>query len=192
MILKDVVLASERLLEGDVIAYPTETVYGLGACIFDQKGVDKVFALKGRDHKKPISVAVSRYESIEDLAVVTDDDREIINSLLPGPYTLLFKKKKIVPDSITCGSHLIGIRFPDHPLAQRLIDLTGPITSTSANLSGKRPPVKPSEIDVPVRYILDGGHTQYSTPSTIIDIVKKEVVREGAALEKAVAALHIN
>jgi len=192
MILKDVVLASERLREGDVIAYPTETVYGLGACIFDNKGVDEIFSLKGRDNKKPISVAISSYESIEELAVVTKDDWKIINSLLPGPYTLLFKKKKIVPDSITCDSHLIGIRFPLHQLAQRLIDITGPITSTSANLSGKQPPVKPSEIDIPVRYILDGGQTQYSTPSTIIDTVKKEVVREGAALAKAWAVLHKN
>jgi len=102
--------AVKILKNGGVIAYPTETVYGIGANIFDKKAVKKIFELKGRSFDKPLSVAVADFKTIEQLAYVSDKNRGLIKKLLPGSITVLLPKREIVPDTITQGSKLIGIR----------------------------------------------------------------------------------
>jgi L-threonylcarbamoyladenylate synthase len=168
--------AVEVVKEGGLIAYPTETVYGIGADIFNEDAVKRVFEIKGRDFKKPVSVAVSNYSMISEIAEV--EDWSIVKRYLPGPYTLVMKKKNVVSDLLTAGSKFVGIRFPAHPVARALVDLAGMITSTSANLSGEGPPCRPEEIEVEVDFILDAGETQLKRPSKVIRISDFRVLRE--------------
>ena len=126
--------AIEVLANGGVVLYPTDTVYGLGANIFDIRAVRKVFDIKQRSLLKPLSILVSDVKAIDLVAKVSIEQKKVINSHLPGPYTFILKKRKIVPRVVTSGSNYVGIRVPDNEIACRLARLF-PITTTSANLS---------------------------------------------------------
>ena len=121
--------AVEVLSEGGVILYPTDTVYGLGANIFDGEAVKKVFKIKQRSVLKPLSVLVSDIEAISLVASITDGQREIIDNYLPGPYTFILNRQKIVPRAVTSGSRFVGVRVPDNQIARSLAGLF-PITTT--------------------------------------------------------------
>lgn len=125
---------------------------------------------------------------MNDLAYINDRERRFIEKLLPGPVTVLLKKKEKVSDMFS-GKDLVGIRFPDHEITIRLIELAGvPITSTSANISGEAPPRKLAEIKIKVDYIIDGGECR-GEPSTVVDVVNKKIIRRGAKYDEVVAAL---
>ncbi|MFH1450807.1 MAG: L-threonylcarbamoyladenylate synthase [archaeon] len=173
--------AIKVLREGGVIIYPTETVYGLGANIFNEEAVKKVYALKGRGFDKPLSVAMRR-EDIDEYAVVSDTQLAELELNLPGPVTIVVRKKKI-PDWVS-DSDFVGIRVPDHPDAYELVSRFGPITSTSANKAGGKSPSTVDEIPKSIRdkvdYIIDGGPTKFKEGSTVIKIDKSiEILREG-------------
>lgn len=164
-------------------------MYGIGANIFSEDALKKVFAVKKRDNDKPISVAVSDFKMMDDLAHIGDRERRFIEKLLPGPVTVLLRKKKKVPDALASGSELVGIRYPDHETTIKLIELAGvPITSTSANISGEAPPRRVDEIKISADYILDGGELK-GEPSTVVDLVNRKIIRKGAKYEEVVAAL---
>lgn len=185
----DVKKASDIIKKKGIVIYPTETVYGIGANIFSEDALKKVFVVKKRDTDKPISVAVSDFKMMDDLAYIGDKERRFIDKLLPGPVTVLLRKKKKVPDVLTSGSELVGIRYPDHEITIKLIELAGvPITSTSANISGEAPPTKVDEIKISADYIIDGGELK-GEPSTVVDLVNRRIVRKGAKYEEVVAAL---
>jgi L-threonylcarbamoyladenylate synthase len=179
--------AAKVLADGGTVVYPTETVYGIGASVFIPEAVDKVFEIKGRAHNMPLSVAVASFEMIEQVALVDEKDLPFLRKILPGPITVLVEKSPGLSDPVTAGSHLVGIRFPDHPMALELIGMTGPITSTSANLSGRPPPASIEELDpkivTEVDFVLDGGRSRLARPSTLIDLAAKKVIREGAGME---------
>jgi L-threonylcarbamoyladenylate synthase len=121
--------------------------------------------------------------------VMGEKERCFVEKLLPGPVTVLLKKKKKVPDTLASGSGLVGIRYPDHETTIKLIELAGvPITSTSANVSGEAPPAKVDEIKISADYIIDGGECK-GEPSTVVDIVNRKIVRKGAKYKEVVAAL---
>ncbi len=186
---KDVKKAADILKSGGIVVYPTETVYGIGANIFSEDALKKVFSIKERQKDKPISVAVSNFKMMYELAHISGKEELFIRKLLPGPVTVLLKKKKAVPDILTSGRDLLGIRFPDHKTAVGLIELAGvPITSTSANISGEAPPHRVDEIKIRADYILDGGECN-AQPSTVVDLVNCRIVRKGAKYEEVVAAL---
>ncbi len=186
---KDIGKAADIIKKNGIVVYPTETVYGIGANIFSEDALKKVFAVKKRDAEKPISVAVSGFKIINYLAYISDRERSFIEKLLPGPVTVLLKKKEKVPDMLTSGKDLVGIRFPDHETTIRLIELAGvPITSTSANISGETPPRKVAEIKIKADYIIDGGECG-GEPSTVVDVVNRKIIRKGAKYDDAVAAL---
>ncbi len=175
--------AVEVLKKGGVIAYPTETVYGLGANIFDKKAVEKVYRLKGRDFKKPLSVAVADFQMLEKLVILSPREKKILKKLLPGPITVILPKKKIVPSWVTGGKNSVGIRFPRNEITQKIIKKAGfPITSTSANLSGKKEPSNYKEIKLKVDFIVK-GKCQYKKPSTVFDLKKKKIIRLGAGIK---------
>lgn len=124
-----------------------------------------------------------------DLAYISERERRFIEKLLPGPVTVLLKKKEKVPYILTSGKDLVGIRFPDHETTIKLIELAGvPITSTSANISGEAPPRKVDEVKIPADYIIDGGECR-GEPSTVVDIVNRKIIRKGAKYDEVVAAL---
>lgn len=170
------------LKKSGIIAYPTDTIYGLGANIFDQKAVKRVFKLKGRSFDKPLSIAVADFKMIEELAHVSDENRGLIKKLLPGPITILLLKKDIVPDYITRGSKLVGIRFPKNREAIEIIKKVGfPITSTSANPSGKPDVFKAEDIKLNVDFIIR-GECKYKKSSTIVDLENKKILRRGTGI----------
>lgn len=185
--------AARYVIGGGVIVYPTETVYGLGANALDEQAVMRVFQIKKRPLSQPIFLAVSNFEMLEKVAEIGKEDMAILEQIFPGPVSVLVKKKSIVPDILTAGSPLVGIRYPDHEAALRIFDLAGPITSTSANRTGPPPPVSADtvspEIQDRVDAVVDGGKCRYAQPSTLLDLQKKEVLRPGAGLDKAMKAI---
>ena len=185
--------AARYVIGGGVIVYPTETVYGLGANALDEQAVMRVFQIKKRPITKPIFLAVSSFEMLMNVAQVSKDDLDLIEQILPGPVSVLVKKKNIVPDMLTAGSPLVGIRYPDHETALRIIDLAGPITSTSANRTGALPPTSAEEVSSEIRdrvdAVVDGGKCRYGQSSTLLDLQKREIIRPGAGLDKVMKAI---
>jgi len=176
--------AVEILKLGGIIAYPTETVYGIGANIFDDLALRRVFEIKRRPLNKPISVAVSSFEMLETIAWVSREERKIIYKLLPGPVTVILPKKEIVSLLLTGGSEVLGIRFPENRIAREIIKKAGfPITSTSANFSGEKEISEAENINLDVDFVVK-GKCKYKKPSTVVDLVRKKILREGPEVEK--------
>lgn len=165
--------AIEVLANGGVVLYPTDTVYGLGANIFDAKAVRSVFEIKQRSFLKPLSILVSDIAAIDLVAKVSLEQKKVINSHLPGPYTFILKKRKTVPRVVTSGSVYVGIRVPDNQIACRLASLF-PITTTSANLSDEEVLSTPDEIldqlGCDVDFVIDVGELNSSHASKIVDL----------------------
>ncbi|HOO55018.1 MAG TPA: L-threonylcarbamoyladenylate synthase [Methanothrix sp.] len=184
---KTIAEAAKVLARGGTVVYPTETVYGIGASIYIPEAVERIFEIKGRAHNLPLSVAVASFEMIERIARIDEDDLALLRKVLPGPVTILVEKSPDLPDTVTAGSRLVGIRFPDHPMALELIRTAGPITSTSANLSGQKPPSSLDELDPKIAekvdLVLDGGRSRFAQPSTLVELATRRVMREGAGME---------
>lgn len=180
-IAKSIQGAANAIRAGGIVAYPTETVYGVGALALRESTVKKVIALKQMASPKPISLAVSKFGMIEAVAYVEDVD--LLHQLLPGPITVLLRKKDIVPGILTAGADLVGIRFPSHKVARALIDSVGaPITSTSANVTGAQPAMRSKDVSIRVGCVLEGGEATLG-PSTVVDLVNRVVVRRGAGYD---------
>jgi len=181
--------AIEVIKSGGTVIYPTETVYGLGAAALSDEAVKKVYELKRRSLSMPISLAVSSFEMLHEVAYVEQSYMGIITRLLPGPVTILLRKKPVVPDVLTAHSEVVGIRFPENPIATRIISETGPITATSANLTGEKPPVCAEEVKIKADIIINGGKCKYGIPSTVVDMTRgMKILREGANYDRI---LHI-
>ncbi|MBR3140645.1 MAG: threonylcarbamoyl-AMP synthase [Methanobrevibacter sp.] len=170
------------LANGGVILYPTDTVYGLGANIFDNRAVRRIFEIKQRSLLKPLSILVSDLKAIDLVAKVSLNQKELIRDYLPGPYTFILKKRKIIPRVITSGSSYVGVRVPDNQLACRLSSLF-PITTTSANISDDEVLSNPSEIlqqlGCDIDLVIDVGDLNSNKPSSIIDLsgIKPKIIR---------------
>ncbi len=187
---RDIKKAADIVRKGGIVVYPTETVYGIGANIFSEDALKKVFAIKKRVLNKPISIAVSGFEMMDDLAYISGRERCFIERFLPGPVTFILKKKKLTPDILAPGDY-VGIRYPDHETAIKLIELAGvPITSTSANISGESPPKRVEEIKIGADYILDFGECS-GEPSTVVDLVNLKILRKGAKYREVAGALSL-
>lgn len=185
--------AARIIKAGGLVVYPTETVYGLGADPFNRIAVLKVFGAKRRPLDKPLSVAVSSLEEADKLVFVNEAARKIAGAFLPGPITIVLKKKARFPKELTAGSDKLGIRIPDHPIALNLIELAGPITATSANISGHPDPITAYEakkqIGDRVDSVLDGGECKIKKSSTVVDLSIDsgfEILREGAISRQAI------
>jgi L-threonylcarbamoyladenylate synthase len=179
----DVGRAVEIVKNGGVIAYPTETVYGVGALATDIGALQRVYQIKDRPLNQPLSIAVSSMEMLKSVAKVECED--FILKFMPGPVTVILKKKKnVLPDMLTARSKYVGIRWPDHKMALDVINNVGPIVSTSANFHGEKDPVRADEVKIPVDYVLDGGPCKYGAPSTIVDLHEYTVVRKGVMYEE--------
>jgi len=180
--------AALTLIRGGVVIYPTETVYGIGADVFSREAVRRVFEIKSRPTAMPLSVAVSSFSMASEVAELSNSDLELLEALLPGSVTFLVKRSPKLLDIVTAGSPLVGIRYPDHAQTLTLIELSGPITSTSANLTGAPPPTSLEELDPRVAnkvdLILDGGKSKFGKPSTLVDLKSRKVIREGAGIDR--------
>jgi len=185
------------LKSGELVVYPTDTLYGVGADPFNESSVKKVYIAKNRPFDMPLSIAVSNEKMMESISVLNDNARKLIRKFLPGPLTIMLTKKPNLPDILTSGSNQIGIRIPDHPFAIRLIDKFGPITSTSANLHSHPDPVEASvaqkDLKGHIGIFVDCGKTKFEEPSTIVDVSEglAEVIRKGVISQEQIEnALH--
>ena len=179
--------AAAVLEAGGVVAFPTETFYGLGVAALDPVAVRRLFALKGRPESRPILVLVDEPARIERFAVLTTPARELIVRHWPGPLTLVLPARQELPTELTAGTATIGVRQPGHAVARALAAaLGGPVTAPSANLTGEAPPTTAKEVlrvfEDKLDLVLDGGATAGGMPSTVLDVTVEppRVLREGA------------
>ncbi|HET7324642.1 MAG TPA: L-threonylcarbamoyladenylate synthase [Halococcus sp.] len=182
--------AATAIRDGELVVYPTETVYGLGANALDADTIERVFAVKGRPHEKPISLAVSDVEQSFEYTRPTAEEKRFMREFLPGPVTVLVEAREMVPDVLTAGNARVGVRVPDHPMALSLLQETAPLTATSANRSGNPSAKQVDEVDESVRaasaVVLDGGALS-GVESTVVDVSAGTIHRRGVGAE-AIAA----
>jgi len=178
--------AVEALLKDDLVIYPTDTVYGLGANPLSVKAVEKVFKAKRRG-RKPLPILVSDIEVVERAAIINPLAESLMKRFWPGALTIVLPKKPLIPDIVTVGKSTIALRMPDSIIARYLArEIGGFIVGTSANLSGAPPPTTAEEaieyLAPHVRVVIDSGPARHGVPSTIIDLSqeKPKILREGA------------
>ena len=175
--------AIDIMAKGGVILYPTDTVYGLGANIFNNDAVQRIYEIKKRDPSKPLSVLVQDTESLKLIADLNRNSREIVNKWLPGPFTFILNKKKIVSPYVSASAK-VGVRIPDYKIARALASLF-PITTTSANITNACTLSNPQDIlkqiGDTVDLVIDVGDLDKAKPSTVIDLSssKPTLVRNG-------------
>ena len=180
----DIIEKAVSVLSHDgLIVYPTDTVYGLGADALSDEAIDKVYAAKQRPLAMPISVAVSDFEMLGAISRTEPWMDEFIERFLPGPVTVVLPARKCIPDILTGGTGMIGIRIPANDLAQQIIArFDAPITATSANLHGAGDPRTKDEVTVPYELFIDGGKLP-GTPSTVVDLPARNIIRAGAEID---------
>lgn len=184
----DIEEAARALLEGELIAFPTETVYGLGADATNEKAVSKIYQAKGRPSDNPLIAHVSSVQMLERITDdLSSDAKGLIKRFWPGPLTLVVKHNGSLADSVTAGLETVGVRMPAHPIAQNLIDQLGrPIAAPSANRSGRPSPTTAEHVfeDLQGRIygVIDGGMTQCGVESTVLDMTSDvpTILRPGA------------
>ena len=190
---ENITMAADDLMDGELVVYPTETVYGIAADIFNQKAVKNLYLAKKRPFDMPLTVAVSSKDMVENIAIMTRPVEKLIDAFLPGPLTIITRKDPNVPDIVTSMSQKVGIRIPDNKVAIELIkEFDGPIVATSANLHSH-----PDAVDIDtavedfgesVKTYLDNGPCTLGKPSTIVWIMddKVEVIRQGEITQKQI------
>ncbi len=178
--------ATAVLKHGGVVAFPTETFYGLGAAALDRRAVRRIFELKGRPETKPLLVLVDSIAMAGTVAEVGDRARALAVRHWPGALTLVLRARPHVPEEVTAGTGTIGLRVSPHPVAQGLVRaLGGPVTAPSANPSGLEPPTTAAGVlarfEGAVEMVLDGGPTPGGEPSTVLDLTVEppRVLRQG-------------
>lgn len=184
--------AAEAIEDGELVVYPTETVYGLAADATSDEAVRRIYRAKSRPEDRPISVAVDSLSMAYQVGKLSRREADVIQEFLPGPLTLLVESRPLVSKILTSDSRKVGIRMPNHPVALGLIGAVGgPITSTSANVSGSSPPRRLDEAlnqlgDI-VGLAIDSGEAPGGTPSTVVDVSGGvEIVREGPISESEI------
>lgn len=193
--------AAQALARGDIVAFPTETVYGLGANALDARAVAKVFAAKERPRFNPLIVHVPNLAEAEEYALINDLARRLADAFWPGPLTLVFKRRSTcgIADLASAGLDTIALRAPAHPVAQALIAKAAlPIAAPSANRSGRISPTMAAHVEAELgdrpAMILDGGPCPLGIESTVVSVVGGEpaLLRPGAlpraAIERALGA----
>ena len=172
--------AAEAIRRGGLVAFPTETVYGLGADTFNGRACLKIFEVKRRPPDNPLIVHIKDFEQLHSVAEDVQKE-EVLRKVWPGPLTVVLKKKKDVPKEVTAGLDTVAVRMPAHPVALKLIDLSGtPIAAPSANISGRPSPTRGEtvvkELNGLVDVIIDAGPTFFGVESTIVDLTKEKPV----------------
>lgn len=186
--------AVEILANGGIIAYPTETFYGLGADATNEKAIEKIFAVKGRNFKNPISLIIGQTDDINHLVQdVPQTAKKLMAAFWPGALTIVFSASDKVSPLLTAGSGKIGLRVSSHPIARGIVQkLRRPLTATSANLTGALECTRASEVAEQIGdridAIVDLGATVGTAGSTIIDVTcdPPVILREGVISRKTI------
>ena len=182
----DVTAAAEAIRAGKLVVYPTETVYGLGADATDPEAVERVFEAKGRPRDNPLSVAFHDVDAALAMTEPTDRAERFLRALLPGPVTVVVARGTDLPDALTGGRERVGVRVPDHSVARALAREAGPVTATSANLSGEGSVTDPDDLASDLReradVVLDRGPTP-GGESTVVDPEQGVIHRAGLRVD---------
>jgi len=170
---------------GGLVAFPTDTVYGVGALAFDAAAIEKIYEAKGRSTEKAIPILLGDTADLEKVtAQVSEMALRLAGRFWPGPLTLVVPKHPSLPEAVSTAP-TVGVRVPDHPVARALLRAAGPMAVTSANLSGQASPCTAEEVLVQlvgrIALIIDGGKTPDGVPSTVVNCAGAEpqVLREG-------------
>lgn len=182
-----------------MVAFPTDTVYGLAAPAVNSNSIERLYTVKGRNHSKAIALLLSNLEQIDLVAKkVTGSVMRLAKLFWPGPLTMVVNRSSSLPDNLSPET-TIGIRIPDHPFALSLIEEMGPLAVTSANISGQLPPCTADEVfqqlKNKIHLIIDGGKTPGGIPSTVIDCSTEELklLRKGPiSMERILSELSGN
>lgn len=185
-------LAARILKEGGLVAFPTDTVYGLAADAKSTQAVKKIFKVKKRPRANPLPILIAKKSDLKKYALhVPAETKKLMNKFWPGPLTLVLKKKKIISDAVTAGKNSVGVRIPDNKVALALIQTLGrPLAATSANISDKKSPTAAREVEKylnnKIDLILDGGKTKLGAESTVLDCTTSPpiILRSGAISPK--------
>lgn len=175
----------QLLSDGGVVAYPTDTTYGIGCSIFNKKGIERIYRMKQRDHKKPFSFICPSLSEVSKYARVSNSAFKILKRFLPGPYTFVLEASREVPDLLITKQKTVGIRMPDNKICLEIVQMLGnPIITTSANLSGEEPVGDPNLIDENFGNLLDlivDGGTLTTDVSSVVSLINEppEVLRAG-------------
>ncbi len=190
--------AGALIRSGALVAFPTETVYGLGANALDADAVKRIFEAKGRPGDNPLIVHISAVEQLRPLISVEPSPmaRALMDACWPGPMTLIFPKSEIVPPAVTAGLDTVAVRFPAHPAARALIDVARrPVAAPSANRSGRPSPTTAAHVladmDGRIPMILDGGPCAVGLESTVIDMTGDvpRILRPGGVTPEMIEAV---
>lgn len=173
--------------EGGIVAFATETVYGLGADAFNAQAINKIFVAKGRPQDNPLIVHITKIEDIEKVAYATETAIRLFKAFAPGPLTIVLKKKENLPKAVTAGLDTVGIRIPKNYIARALIEEAGaPIAAPSANSSTRISPTTAKHVyedmNGKIPLIIDGGDCEIGIESTVLDLTKgiPVILRPGA------------
>jgi L-threonylcarbamoyladenylate synthase len=195
--------ALNALRQGRLVAFPTDTVYGVGALAFVPQAVGQIYRVKGRPRSKAIPLLL---DSADRLSKIAEDPPgealALAERFWPGPLTMVLLRKPTVPDVVTAGGPSVAVRVPDHDFALRLIHAAGGVlAATSANLSGRPDPVTAQEVlgylEGRIDLILDGGRCPGGVPSTVVDLTKSppRILRAGAlpaqSLQEAIPGIRL-
>ncbi len=191
----DAIEQALRILRaGGLAAFPTDTVYGVGALAFDGLAVESIYAAKDRPVEKAIPILIADADDLDKVAVdVPPMARILAARFWPGPLTLVVPKQPTLPEAISATA-TVAVRIPDHPVARALLRAAGPMAVTSANLSGQPSPVNAEEVmrqlNGRIPLVLDGGVTPGGVPSTLVDCLGAEPVllREGPLTKEQILA----
>ena len=196
-----IIEAASLLQQNEVVAFPTETVYGLGANAKSDEAVKKIFEAKGRPSDNPLIIHIAKVKQVEDLAEsISEKARALMDAFWPGPLTLVFPKRAGLSKAATAGLETVAIRMPDHALALALIEASDlPIAAPSANLSGKPSPTTAQHVEKDltgrISCIVDGGETGVGVESTVVDCTEEVpvILRPGGdtkeEIEKVIGAV---
>jgi len=177
--------ALDILRRGGLVAFPTDTVYGVGAMAFDAAAVERIYAAKGRDVTKALPILLADQDGLSDVAEeIGPDARRLAETFWPGPLTIVVRKRDVVPEAVSQGV-TIGVRVPAHPVTLELLNASGPLAATSANLSGAPDSMTADEVVAAlgdrIDLIVDGGRAPGGKPSTVVNctVSPPSLEREG-------------
>ena len=192
--------AANIIKSGGLVLFPTETVYGLGANGLDKNAVKKIYIAKGRNFNNPINLLVSNMEMIENVAKdISPLEYKLMKAFFPGPFTIILKKREIVPDVVTAGQNCVGVRMPSGSIAKRLVEYSGvPIAAPSANISGKLSGTSFEDILYDFKDTVDlainGGNSEIGIESTIVKVVDNipHILRPGSITDTQIQQFSSN
>ena len=180
--------------KGGIVIFPTETVYGIGTNGLDEQAIKKLYEIKQRPKNKPISLLVSNISMVEKIAKdITKIEYKLMEKFFPGPFTIILKKKDIIPNIVTANQNTVGIRMPSEEIARRLVEYANvPIATPSANISGRPSGTNLDEISKDfkgkVDYFIDAGESKIGISSTIVKVIDgiPHILRQGSITKKQI------